>query len=150
MFEESAVIGAGTLAAYFYGLRRYGPGLAPGTLAFNTLTIAELFHSIRSRSNEHGIFSKEKMPQNKYLTWAVSGTLAVQIASNFIPPMRTILGATRLGLMDYAVVFAGAGIPYVINEAVKHMTAKARKVKRLEDASDEDQSVQAIEATKFN
>ena len=90
------------------------------------------------------------MPPNKYLTWAVGGTMAVQIASNFIPPMRMILGATRLGLMDYAVVFAGAGVPFVINEAVKHMTATARKQRSLEEASDEGQSVRAIEAMKLN
>ncbi len=138
MLEESAIIGAGTLGAYFYGVKRYGGGLAPATLAFNTLTIAELFHSIRSRSNQHSIYHKKRMPPNKYLNWAVGGTLAVQIAANYIPPLRTVLGASRLGLVDFAVVFAGAGVPFFINEAVKHFTTARQAPPAIEGAYDTD------------
>ncbi len=150
MLEESAVIGAGTLGAYFYGVKRYGGGLAPATLAFNALTIAELFHSIRSRSNQRSIYSKERMPPNKYLNWAVGGTLAVQIASNFIPPLRTILGASRLGLLDYVVVFAGAGVPFFINEAVKHFTTARQPIAAIGSTSGAEKKVEVIEAKESN
>jgi Ca2+-transporting ATPase len=62
---ESAVLSAGTLGAYGYGIARYGIGPQAGSLAFMTLSVAQLLHVISCRSEEHGIFdrsSQERQP----------------------------------------------------------------------------------------
>ncbi|MGB5539494.1 MAG: cation-transporting P-type ATPase, partial [Gammaproteobacteria bacterium] len=119
MVLESGIIGAGTLLTYIYGMRRYGAGPQASTLAFNTLTVAELLHAIRCRSNHTGLFSKTKRPVNRYLNYAVGGTLLVQLLATIVPGIRNLLGATPLGIADYLVIAAGSAGPYLINEAAK-------------------------------
>jgi Ca2+-transporting ATPase len=119
MGAESGVIGAGTLLSYLYGIRRYGAGPQASTLAFNTLTVAELLHAIRCRSNHTGLFSRQRRPANPHLNYAVGGTMLVQLLATIVPGIRNLLGATPLGITDYLVIAAGSAGPYLINEMAK-------------------------------
>jgi Ca2+-transporting ATPase len=120
MVFESGMIGAGTLAAYIYGLRRYGAG-APqaSTLAFNTLTVNELAHALSARSSHRTLFSKQSLAPNKHLQRAILGMLAAQALATWVPSLRRLLGTSPLGIVDLLVVGAGTLVPLLINEVTK-------------------------------
>jgi Ca2+-transporting ATPase len=122
MARESAVITTGSLASYLYALNRYGRGPQANTLAFHSLTLAQLVHAISCRSDTHSIFSKGKLPRNPYLNWAIGGSLAVQLLAMLVPGVRGLLGITRMGGLDTLVAVAGAIGPMLINEASKHIS----------------------------
>ncbi|MDX1344584.1 MAG: HAD-IC family P-type ATPase [Sedimenticolaceae bacterium] len=120
---ESAVIGAGTMGAFLYGLRRYGPGPAASTLAFNTLTLNELAHAFSSRSSHRILFSEHALPPNPHLVKAIAGMGGLQFLVSVLPGARRLLGTTPLGVADIAVIAAGVFIPLIINEASKPRNA---------------------------
>jgi Ca2+-transporting ATPase len=119
MAFESGVIGLGTLGAFGYGLRTYGLGPAPATLAFNTLVFNELAHWLSSRSPYKSVFGGQKLPPNKHLTRAVLGMAALQPLVSLVPGARRLLGTTPMSLGDLAAVGAGVILPLMINEATK-------------------------------
>lgn len=116
---ESAVISAGALSAYGYGILRYGFGPQASTLAFTSLTFAQLLHAISCRSDKVSIFSVQKLPPNRYLNIALGGSFALQAVALFTPGLRSLLGITRMGLFDYLIAGATAFIPLFVNEATK-------------------------------
>jgi Ca2+-transporting ATPase len=116
---ESAVITAGALGSYGYGLWRYGPGPQSGTMAFSTLTIAQILHALSCRSETHSIYDKTSLPPNRYLNLAIGGSLLAQVLASVIPGIRKFLGLTPIGLLDALVIGAGATIPLLINDATK-------------------------------
>jgi Ca2+-transporting ATPase len=119
MSFEAAVLTAGAMGAYGYGLMRYGMGAAASTLAFHSLTTGQLLHAVSCRSDRHGIFSPGKLPPNKYLQWALGGSLLLQIGAMFLPGLRSILNLTPVGLLDGLVIGGTALLPLVVNEATK-------------------------------
>ncbi|WP_084386903.1 cation-translocating P-type ATPase [Anabaena sp. CA = ATCC 33047] len=116
---ESAVISTTTLAAYGYSLMRYGMTPRANTIAFMSLTSAQLLHTISSRSETHSIFSKEKLPNNPYLNAAITGSFAIQLLAIAIPPLRNLLRITPINLVDGAVITASAVLPLLVNESTK-------------------------------
>jgi Ca2+-transporting ATPase len=128
MLVESSIITTGSLAAYGYGLFRYGAGAQAGSLAFQSLTIGQLMHAFSCRSKHKSIFDRQKMPANPALTWSVGGSLALQVLTMVIPGLRNFLGVTSLNLVDAAVIGASAVLPFLTNEA-----RKLSKPKKIED-----------------
>ncbi|WP_295884993.1 HAD-IC family P-type ATPase [uncultured Thiohalocapsa sp.] len=119
MTFESGMIGLGTAGAFIYGMRRYGLGPAPSTLAFNTLVMNELTHALSSRSRYRNVFGGEKLAPNKHLTRAVLGMAALQVVVSVVPGARRLLGTVPLGWMDLAAIGAGVILPLIVNEATK-------------------------------
>jgi Ca2+-transporting ATPase len=119
MALESGVISLGALAAYGFGLARYGQGPQAGTLAFNTLTVAQLLHSLSCRSDEPVLFGDRNLPPNRYLDLALGGSLLLQALAMLLPPLRALLGTGLPRLADLAVIGAGAALPLLVNEASK-------------------------------
>ncbi|TVP61211.1 MAG: HAD family hydrolase [Nodularia sp. (in: Bacteria)] len=119
---ESATISVSTLAAYTYAILRYGIGARASTVACMTLTTAQLLHTISSRSENHSIFSQEKLPNNPYLNAAITGSFAVQILAIAIPPLRNLLKITPISIVDSAVIGSGALLPFLLNEKTKIQT----------------------------
>ncbi len=119
---EAGVLTTGALAAYSYGLRRYGAGPQAATLAFHSLVTAQLLHALSCRSDHLGWFSGERLPPNPYLTWAVGGSLALQVLTMFVPGVRSLLGLAPVGLLDLLVVGAAGLVPLLVNEATKPET----------------------------
>jgi len=116
---ESAVISASTLAAYGYSLVRYGMTPQASTIAFMSLTSAQLLHTISSRSETNSIFSKEKLPTNPYLNAAIAGSFGIQILAIAVPPLRNLLKITPINLVDSAVIGTSAVLPLLVNEGTK-------------------------------
>ncbi|MFH2067529.1 MAG: HAD-IC family P-type ATPase [Pseudomonadota bacterium] len=119
MAVESSFITAGALSAYGYGILRYGMGASASSLAFQSLTIGQLLHAISCRSETESLFSKKKIPPNAYLRWAIGGSMALQVMTMVFPPLRQLLGVTRLSLIDTAVIFGSSIAPLFLNEITK-------------------------------
>ncbi len=117
--REAGVMTATSLGAYFYGISRYGLGPRASTLSFLSLTASQLLHCLSCRSDDTTIFSHETLPPNPHLNLALWGTFALQGVAMFIPGLRSLLGISRLGLLDMAVVGAASTAPILINEALK-------------------------------
>ncbi|HUK55850.1 MAG TPA: HAD-IC family P-type ATPase [Nitrospiria bacterium] len=123
--SEAAVLSAGTLGAYGYGILRYGPGPKAGTLAFTTLTLGQLLHALSCRSENHSLLDPVRSPQNPplqpnpYLSLAVTGSVALQVLTLAVPGLRRLLGVTPVGLLDGVVIGGAAVVPLVVNELTK-------------------------------
>ena len=117
---EGTVITAGALSAYMFALARYGLGPQAGTVGFTALTLAQLLHAFSARSETHSFFDRQHLARNRWLPLSVAGTMGLQVAGNLLPPLRRLLGTTRMSLLDWATVLAAAGAPFLVNETIKH------------------------------
>ncbi|NLI32013.1 MAG: cation-transporting P-type ATPase, partial [Deltaproteobacteria bacterium] len=118
---EAATISTGAMAAYAYGISRYGMGVQASTMAFQSLTLGQLLHAVSCRSETHSIFSGENLQPNRYLTIALGGSLALQSLTMIVPGMRALLGVAPLGIGDIPVIAGTALIPLLVNEATKNL-----------------------------
>jgi Ca2+-transporting ATPase len=116
---EGMVLSAGTLAAYGYGLSRYGLGAQANTLAFTSLTTGQLLHTLSCRSQTHSLFASPGLPPNPYLTAAIGSSLVLQCLALVVPRLRRLLGLAPLTWLDGLVVGLSALLPLVIHESTK-------------------------------
>ncbi len=128
---ESAVLSAGTMAAYGYGVARYGRGPRAGSMAFMSLTIGQILHALSCRSERHSIFDStgpggmQPLPPNRFLTASVAGSLVLQALALIVPGLRGLLGIAPISVIDGAVIGGAAVMPLLINEATKKAGEKA-------------------------
>jgi Ca2+-transporting ATPase len=127
MALESAIISTGALAAYGYGISRYGQGPRAGSLAFQTLVLGQLLHAFSCRSEHRSLLGKNHPPTNPYLNAAVGGSLVLQLLTLFIPGLRGFLGLTPPTLMDAAVIGMATLAPFMANESRKMVQATIAK-----------------------
>ncbi len=120
---EASTISAGTLAAYGYGVLRYGQGPQASTMAFTNFVTAGLLHAISHRSETHSIFDADRLAPNNYLTVALAGSLGLQSLTLVVPGLRSFLGMSPLNPFDLAVSIGTAVAPLLINEATKKIAA---------------------------
>jgi Ca2+-transporting ATPase len=125
--KESLVLSAGALGAYGYGLYRYGAGARTNTLGFMSLTAGQLIHALSCRSHQRSVLAGKRLPRNPALHGAVAGSLLLQGLTFTVPWLRRVLGVSRIGLADLAVIALGAALPLVVNEATK----PAQEVRRV-------------------
>ncbi|BAU65904.1 ATPase, P-type, HAD superfamily, subfamily IC [Stanieria sp. NIES-3757] len=114
---ESSVLSLSTMSAYGYGIARYGVGLQASTIAFMSLVIGQLLHSLSCRSDRP--FRIFKSPANHYLTVALGGSLTLQLLCLAIPGLGNLLKVTPVNLLDSAVIAGSAIAPLLINESTK-------------------------------
>jgi Ca2+-transporting ATPase len=129
MLLESSIITTGSLAAYGYGLLRYGAGGQASSLAFQSLTIGQLLHAFSCRSRHNSIFDRQHLPANPALNWAVGGSLVLQLLTMIVPGLRNFLGVTSLGIVDAAVIGASSVLPFFANETRKLAKSTAVEVR---------------------
>ena len=122
MALESAIISASALGAYGFGLVRYGAGVRATSLAFQSLTIGQLLHAITCRSQRHSFFHKEKLPPNRYLNIALTGSLALQMLTIWVPGLRRLLDLAPPSLIDGLVIGGSALLSLTMNETTKKMS----------------------------
>lgn len=118
---EGALLTAATLTAYGIGLSRYGIGPRASTIAFETITVAQLLHALSCRSERYSIFDPGSCPSNRYVPLAIGGGIGLQVLATLLPGLRGILGVTSLGLFDWTVVFGASVTPLLINEIAKEL-----------------------------
>jgi Ca2+-transporting ATPase len=137
MTRESATITGGAMAAYGYGIARYGLGRAATSLAFQSLTVGQLLHELSCRSEYTSMFRGRDLPPNPYLNVAIGGSLALQALTMVFPPLRAALGLAAPGVLDVGVIAGTSLAALVLNEAAKTETVPDRKNNHpmLNDAS---------------
>jgi Ca2+-transporting ATPase len=128
---EAALMTAGALGTYGYGLSRYGRGIQANTVAFLTLVSAQLLHTRSARSQQYSIFDgvvggagAKKLPRNPNISMAMAGGFAIELLAAFLPAVRSLLGTARLSVIDYAVCASGAILPFLTNEARKAISCR--------------------------
>jgi Ca2+-transporting ATPase len=121
---ESAALSASALAAYWYGISRYGFGPQASTIGFMSLTMAQLLHTFTCRSQTHTIFSKQKLPPNKYLNIAIGGSFILQILAATVPGLKGLLQISPINLVDTAVIGSSAVLPFLFNEGRKEVATR--------------------------
>jgi P-type Ca2+ transporter type 2C len=115
--DATVMAGAG-MASYVYGLGRYGANGGAGTMAFQTLTGAQLLHAFSSRSEAHSALDWGR-PSNPWLGLSVLTGFGVQLLSTVVPPLRRVLGTVPLRAGDIALSWGLAGGSFVLGEIVK-------------------------------
>lgn len=112
-----------TLAAYFIGhymesgrweIVNSADGM---TMAFLTLSMAEIFHSFNMRSLDKSIFHIKGM--NKFLLGAMLASLICTTAVIYIPFLANAFGFEHISLMEYGVSLLLAVLVIPIVELVK-------------------------------
>jgi Ca2+-transporting ATPase len=101
---EALVLSASTLAVHAIAAPRGGP--RAGTMAFSTLTAAQLANALtlRTRGSRPGI-----------LLGVVGGSVALHALAMTAPPLRRLLGTSPLSMADWSVVAAGAAAPVILS-----------------------------------
>ncbi|MEY2984960.1 MAG: hypothetical protein RLZZ568_1577 [Cyanobacteriota bacterium] len=122
IFLEGSVISVSALLAYGYALGKYGFSPRASTVAFMSLTIAQILHTYGCRSDRHSVFESDKLPQNPYIGGAVLGTLALQLLPLLVPGLRELLKLDTIDLIDILVITLAAIAPLLVNETTKHFS----------------------------
>jgi Ca2+-transporting ATPase len=119
---DGGMITGAALAAFLYGLGRYGPTPRAKTLAFMTLTTAQLLYALSARSESPlTLIGRSRLRDNPWLTRTVVLSLGAQAATVLFPPLRTLLRTAPIGLLDAAVIAGCAVAPTLGREALKRV-----------------------------
>ena len=112
-----------TLAAYFIGERIQNGAWAIAnstdgmTMAFLTMSMAEIFHSFNMRSQRKSIF---QMPhQNKYLWGAAALSLILTLVVLYVPFLQKAFSFEHISLFEYAIALVLAFMIIPLVECVK-------------------------------
>ena len=119
VFSQGFFIGFITLMAFYYGYSQYS--LVVGeTMAFATLSLSQLAHSLNSRSNKFslcniGIFS------NRYLVLAILVSTSLQFSVMLIPFLQPVFQVTTLTSLQWLVVISISLTPIPFVELLKKL-----------------------------
>jgi Ca2+-transporting ATPase len=98
------------------------------TLVFSTLAFLQLGHALAVRSETESFFTlgwRTNMP----LARAVVGTVVIQLAIIYVPPLQRIFETEALGPLELAVMLAASTLGFVAVEIEKlGIRRRARRV----------------------
>ncbi len=97
---QGAMVAALTLLSYYIG-NSYAGAEHGMTMAFLTMSLAEVFHSFNMRSQRSSVFSIKH--QNKVLWIAMIGSVIATTAVCEIPFLAAAFGLTAVGISEYAL-----------------------------------------------
>lgn len=117
---ESGMLTASALAAYGYGMARYGPGIRASTLAFQSLSLGQILHAYACRSETSRWSSRaEALAPNPALRIAIGGSLLAQALTVLVPGLRGLLGIAPVSWAEIPIVGAFAILSFVANQFTK-------------------------------
>lgn len=130
---QGVMLGVLTLASYLIGhyiesgVWEFVNSADGMTMAFLTLSLSEVFHSLNMRSIEDSIFAKRKV--NPYLFGAAALSFVLTTAVIYIPFMANAFGFSAISFTEYiiAVAMALAVIPIVEIEKLISRQIKSKK-----------------------
>jgi Ca2+-transporting ATPase len=123
---EGGLLTAASLAAYGYGLSRHGFGARAGTLAFMTLTNAQLCHALSAESETETIFERPFGGEGSWVPAAVGASLFLQCLAVLVPGLRSLLGTTAMSAGDWLVSGAISLVPLLATETLKRNRRNGR------------------------
>ncbi len=123
------LIGALTLAAFYYGLYEHGYQMNSAniseeamtyarTMAFVVLAASQLFYSLTMRNSNKSIL-QVGLFSNKMLIGAIVIGLILQLGVISIPFLAAAFKVHMLSVQDWGLVFVFALIPVLVNEFIK-------------------------------
>ena len=95
------------------------------TMAFLTMSMAEIFHSFNMRSQRGSIFRLPR--QNKVLIGAAVATLVATTLVCEVPFLANAFGFTSISFVEYVIAIAIGVLVIPIVEIVKALQRKAEK-----------------------
>lgn len=95
------------------------------TMAFLTMSMAEIFHSFNMRSQRKSLFSIKR--QNKWLWWAAIGSFAATALVCEIPFLASAFGFAPVGITEFATAIGLGACIIPIVEIVKLIQRKRAK-----------------------
>ena len=95
------------------------------TMAFLTLSMAELFHSFNMRSLDKSLFSIKG--HNKYLLYTLLGAFVLTICVLYIPFLRDAFSFEHISVMEFAIALIMAVLIIPIVEVQKFIQRKIAK-----------------------
>lgn len=107
IFYQGLLTSALTIAAFFIGhFMEFGEWTITNspdgvTMAFLTMSMAEIFHSFNMRSQRSSIFTLKS--QNKWLWLGAVGALVLTTSVIYVPFLVDAFGFTSISLAEYAV-----------------------------------------------
>lgn len=121
---EGLVISLMTLAAFMYGLKTGGSGLAT-TMAFATLCLSRLVHGYNCKADVPVIFTK-RFFNNKYLQGAFLIGFVLLNAVLLIPGVQGLFQVTPLSITQLLMIYGFALLNLIIIQILK----KLRNIKK--------------------
>jgi Ca2+-transporting ATPase len=124
---QTVAITAATLIAYALGLKT-GDILVAETMAFATLSISELLRAYTARSERYPLL-KMGIFKNKYMNYAVVGSLLLVLAVIYLPFLNGIFDTIPLDLKAWEQIIPLLLIPSIGAELVKYIVSANKKKK---------------------
>ena len=118
IFFEGCMIGILTLFAFFIGIKNYDLTVAR-TMAFITLGLTELVHSLNIRSND-SIFNNNFF-NNKFLLVSFIFGAIIQISVTLIPSIAKMFEVTSLNISQWIYTILISNSPIFIMELKKKL-----------------------------
>ena len=143
---QTIAIAGSVLAGFVVGLNRFGYWTTSGpaaqialqhaqTMAFVTLSASELFRAYTARSERYPLFGIGVF-SNKWMQWAVFGSLLVLLVTVYVPGLNTtIFGNVPLDLADWFAVFPLMLVPAVVAEINKAIVLRLTRRQRAAEAA---------------
>ncbi|MBO4326126.1 MAG: calcium-translocating P-type ATPase, PMCA-type [Clostridia bacterium] len=103
------------------------------TMAFLTMSMAEIFHSLNMRSQRKSIIGMAlKGNHNRFLIYSTVGSLLLTTAVIYVPFLRNAFGFTSISFAEYSVAL---GLAFLMIPAVEIVKAFQRRIakKRAEN-----------------
>jgi Ca2+-transporting ATPase len=99
-------------------------------MAFLSLASAQLVHTLGLGGGGERIFSGNGETRNPYIPWAIGVGFLTALAAAALPGIDSLLGASRIGLIDAIVCLLSAGTSFASNEILKGDHSQTSPVKR--------------------
>jgi P-type Ca2+ transporter type 2C len=116
--SEAGILTASAFGAGLFGAMRYGLSSPQArTMAFGSLTTAQLLHALAYRSSRQSVFEPGGLSGSPRLLGIIGGSLAAQLAAMLVPGVRNALGIAPVGLLDAMAMATGGLAPFLISEA---------------------------------
>jgi Ca2+-transporting ATPase len=120
---QGACISALTLISFFIG-NVLGGNQFGTTMAFVTMSMAEIVHSFNMRSREKSVF---KLTNHNKILW---GTMAISFVLTaiviFVPMLRDLFSFAPIAIWEYIVALIIGAIILPVSEAVKYLKSKSK------------------------
>ena len=131
MMYQGVVLTVLTLAAYFVGhyieagVWEITTSPDGTTMAFLTLSMAEIFHSFNMRSQRGSLFGMKYM--NRALIWSSLASLAATTLVIYVPFLAEAFEFEHISFMEYAIALGLAFLVMPIVEVIKLIQRKMQK-----------------------
>ena len=124
---QGALVTALVLISYFVGVNmaKDNPNMHGTTMAFLTMSLAEIFHSFNMRSQRQSIFKLGS--QNKFLLFAGIGSFLATVVVCEVPILANAFGFAPVGVMEFSIAITLGVLVIPIVEFVKWIQRKCMK-----------------------